>query len=78
MLDFFLLLLLLQGYRLEILLTPDETEAGLGIHVTFDVQLTAQTLGTTEENTCFGGGVNLADTAEDHVPVGTAEVGRGP
>ncbi len=50
-------------------------KARLGVHVTFDVQLTAQDLRTTEEHPRFGGRVDLADGAKDHVPVRTAEVG---
>lgn len=34
-------------------------------------------LGTAEEHTRLGGAVDLAYTLEDHVPVGTAEVGWG-
>ena len=34
----------------------------------------AEHFGPAEEDTCFGGGVDLADGFEDHVPVGATEV----
>lgn len=40
-----------------------------------DVQLAAEALGPAEEDAGLGGGVQLPDAAEDHVPVGAAEVG---
>lgn len=39
------------------------------------MQLTAQHLGTTKEDSRFRRGVDLADGAEDHVPIWAAEVG---
>lgn len=41
------------------------------------MKCTTQSLGSTEEHTSLSWRVQLPDTTEDHVPVGTAEVGRG-
>lgn len=60
--------------RLEILLAPNEAEARLRVHIALDVQLAAQNLGPTEEDTHFARPVDLAYAPEHHVPVGTAEV----
>ena len=38
----------------------------------------SEDFGSAEEDTCFGRGVDLADGLEDHVPVGTTEVGGCP
>lgn len=62
---------------LEIFLAPHKGKPGLGIHVTFDMELAAQKFWPTEEHAGFGGGVDLPDAAEDHVPVWAAEVGGG-
>ena len=43
--------------------------------VALDVEGGAEHFGPAEEDTCFGGGVDLADGFEDHVPVGATEVG---
>lgn len=63
-----------RGRALEVLLAPDEMEILVCIHVAFDVQLTAQTLGSAEEDTSFGRAVDLANGLENHVPVGAAEI----
>ncbi len=39
------------------------------------MQRGSETLGTTEEDTGFGGCVNLANRPENHVPVGATKVG---
>lgn len=65
----------LPSNSLKVLLAPNKIKPGLTVHVTLDMQLAPQHLGTTEENPGFGGRVDLADAAEDHVPVGPAEVG---
>lgn len=62
---------------LEVLFTPYETEARLGVHVAFDVKGGTETLGTAEEDTGLGGGMDFADGLEDHVPVWTTKVCRG-
>jgi hypothetical protein len=40
------------------------------------MELATKTLRTAEEDTRLRRSVDLADGSEDHVPVGTAEVGR--
>lgn len=63
---------------LEVLLAPDETVrllARVGVHIAFDMQLRAETFRSAEEDTTLAGAVDLFDSSEDHVPVGTAEVG---
>ena len=62
---------------LKVLLTPDEAEPRLRVHVALEVQLTAEDLGPAEEDARLAGPVDLADAPEHHVPVGAAEVGRG-
>lgn len=69
------------GYKfytgiLEVFFSPHELEARLRVFVALDVQLLAQRLGTAEENTSFCGSMDLADRAEDKVPVGAAKVCR--
>jgi carbon monoxide dehydrogenase subunit G len=61
--------------NLKILLPPHEIKTRLRIHITFDVQLASQHLGSAEEDARFSGAVELADRPEHHVPVRTAEVG---
>ena len=65
---------------LEVLLAPHESitsPPSFGVHVAFDMELASQPLGPAEEDTTLAGGVDFTDRSEDHVPVGTAEVGRG-
>ena len=67
-------------WLLEVLFTPDELVAilaCLSVHVALDVQLAAETLGSAEEHAALSGVVDLAYSAEDHVPIRAAEVGRG-
>lgn len=59
----------------KILLPPHKMKPGLRIHITLDMQLTAQDFRTAEKYARLSGCVDLADRAEDHVPVWTAEVG---
>ena len=61
---------------LEILLAPDEVEAGLRVHVALDVERRTENFGPAEEDTGFGRCMDLADRLENHVPVGATEVGR--
>ena len=42
------------------------------------MQGTAQGFGSTEEDTSFGRRMNLADAAEDGIPIGSAKVGGSP
>ena len=71
----------LNSQGLEVLLAPDESISTLllttwtCVHVALDVQLTSQALRSTEEDTTFPRTVYLANGSEDHVPIGTAEVG---
>ena len=66
---------------LEVLLAPNEPIPTLllttrtCVHIALDMQLTSQALRSTEEDTAFTGTVYLANSPEDHVPIGTAEVG---
>ena len=62
--------------RLKVLLAPNKVESRLAVHVALDVQHASEHLGTAEEDASFGGGVDLANAAEDHVPIRSAEVGR--
>lgn len=62
---------------LKILLSPYKVKARLRVHVTFDMELRAEDLGSTEEDARFSRGVDLADGAKDHVPIWAAEVGGG-
>lgn len=48
----------------------------LTVLVTVNMQTATQTLGTTEEYTGLGRRMELPDTTENHVPVGTTKVGR--
>ncbi len=41
------------------------------------MQLTTQYLRPTKEHARFGGGMDLADAAEDHIPIGPTEIGGG-
>lgn len=77
MVRIFLLCSLFLTGRLEVLLAPHVTEARLRVHVALDVERGSKTLGTAEEDTCFGGSMDLTNRLEDHVPVGTTKVGRG-
>lgn len=40
---------------LEVLLAPDEVEAGLRVHVALDVEGRTEPFGSAEEDTGFGG-----------------------
>lgn len=64
----------MRAVRLEVLLAPHKVEARLRVHVALDVEGRTENLGTAEEDSGFGGGVDLADGLEDHVPVGATEV----
>ena len=61
---------------LEILLSPNEREPWLAIHIALDVQLTAQAPRATEEDAGLGRSVDFADRLEDGIPVRAAEAGR--
>ena len=61
---------------LEVFLAPYKAKSGLRVHVTLDMQLTAQNFRTTEEDTHFARSMDLAYTPEDHVPIRSAKVGR--
>lgn len=61
----------------EVLLAPDELEAGLAVHVAFDVQLAAQHFGAAEEHPRFCWRVDLADAPEHRVPVRPPKVRGG-
>jgi len=61
---------------LEVLLAPHKVEARLGVLVALDVELASERLRPAEEDTSLGGCVNLTDALENHVPVGSAKVGR--
>jgi hypothetical protein len=61
---------------LEIFFAPHKAKARLRVHVTLDVQLTAQNLRTAEEDAHLACAMNLAHTPEDHVPIRPAKVGR--
>jgi hypothetical protein len=63
--------------RLEVLFAPDKAEAGFRVLIALDVECGAEHFRAAEEDTCFGGRVDLADGFEDHVPVGATEVGGG-
>lgn len=58
----------------EILLAPHEIESGLGIHIALHMKCASEWFRPTEENSRLSWGMDLANRAEDHVPVWTAEV----
>lgn len=62
--------------HLEVLLTPNEVEVGVCVHVALDVQSTTQYFWPAEENTSFCRAVDFTNALEDHVPVGAAKVRR--
>lgn len=65
--------------RLEILFSIDKSEASLltrfGVHIAFDMQLTTQSLGSTEKYTSFTRSMQLLDAAKHQIPVRSAEIG---
>lgn len=71
----------IMSQKLKVLLAPDESVATFlrttraGVHVAFDVQLTSQSLRSTEENSTLARVVNLANRSEDHIPVRSTEIG---
>jgi len=52
-----------------------ERHTWLTVHVTLDVQLTTQTLRSTEKHTRLSRTMDLADALEDRIPVRSTKVG---
>ena len=63
---------------LEILLSPDEAEVWIRVHIALDVQVGTQPLWPTEEDTTLARPMDLTDATKHHVPVWTAEICRRP
>jgi hypothetical protein len=71
--------LLPSPHPLKILLPPNKPISPpppLRIHITLNMQLTAQPLWPTEENTTLAGAMNLPNRSEDHIPIRPAKVRR--